>query len=190
MKKLLFLLLAAFAILTTADAANAQNLTRKSFNRLIINGQKFSFKDANRFIDSPETVARLQKGLRMEKAAIGLGIGGTGVFAGGMAMWIGGSLGTGLPAIMSAFGGGVIDDNTRARMRRSAQIANIGFGMTITGSAMVLTSIILGSYGHVQIKKTLRSYNSNGIAQHRRNETGATLGFAVAPGGLGVQLTF
>lgn len=87
MKK--FLLLAVVAVFSTATvAAFGQNTTppalkRSGFSKLTLGEERFSFRNANRFIDDPAVVHRLETGLRMEKAAIGLGIGGAGVMAGG-----------------------------------------------------------------------------------------------------------
>ena len=153
---------------------NGGELARKGFNRLIINGQKFSFRDTNRFIDDPAVVLRLQKGLRMEKAAIGLGVGCAAFLISGMMMYA-----TGFLTAYSVEEGA----DYAAILRRAHKIGTAGLFMAITSGAMGATSIALGITGAVTVKRAIRSYNSAYTPR-------AQLGLAVTPGGLGMQLTF
>jgi hypothetical protein len=173
MKKFLMLsLLALFASTSLFGQANlnfaessSQNTVfkRAGFSKLRIGDEKFSFARADEFLADAEVARRLKSGLRLEKLAIGFGVGGVVAFGGAWAAF----------DLMGR-------DNQYDDGNSTASVV-LGILLIDTGLALGLTAIALGTIGTVKISKTIKGYN---------NQSPVTLGLAPTPGGMGLQLTF
>ena len=161
-KFLLLTLLAVFAAVSAFGQTDGQKvmLHRAGFTHLSMDGQVFSFREANRYIDNPETLFKLRRGLRLEKAAIGLGLFSVAVMGYGTYL-----VANPRQGFVGYFVGAVI--------------------VMPIGGAMGLTALILGATGAAMTHKAINRYNRSG-GYH----SGLRLGIAPTPGGLGLQLTF
>jgi hypothetical protein len=148
-------------------------LIRLGSNRFAIGDSPvFSFQDANRFIADPYIVERLRRGVNMKRAAIGLGIGGTGLVFVGLGLFVDG--------YMDLFTG-------RSELGHAYGRVVLGAAMWYLGGASIITSIVLGSVSPGIVRRAIRDYNEYSRAGIYSD---VELGVALTPGGLGVQLTF
>ncbi len=165
------LLLSALLLLFAVSSALGQDLAvkhdteliRSGFTKFTVGGQRFSFRDAGKYIGDAGTIDRIRKGLIMEKTAIGLGVPAPAVIFVGFSLFF------------------EIRDPAPAHSAKD-WLAPTMIGL---GGAMGITAIVLGSVGNVMVKKAVRSYNA---ASGYRSEL--RFGMAVTSGGLGLQLTF
>ncbi len=110
----------------------------------------------------------------MKWAAIGLGVGGAVLTL----------IGAGISASATPAWDGDFDRLHRAyRSRRYRTGSAIGS----IGNTAVITAIVLGSVSPGIVKRAIREYNYNA---RTGRYSGSELGFAVTPGGLGMQMTF
>ncbi len=165
-------LLAMFAVLPVfgQDLAAKYDvgLKRSGFTRFSVAGQKFSYRDAGKYIDDAETIGRIMKGIKMEKAALGLGVSGAALIGVGFGLMFGSPFpppGSWFPDLRIYAPEGLI--------------------MSCLGGAFGLTAIAVGAKGAVITKKAVRTYNAD--AGYRSE---LRFGMAATPGGLGLQLTF
>lgn len=169
---------------TSLEPISAPGLKRTGFTKFAIDGREFSFRDANKFIGDAETMARLRMGIRLEKAAIGLGVVGAVSVCAGLTFIIMDSTPREREATPPpAHGDGVPLPQPEYEEWGGIITFLIGLPLTCGGAALGLAALGMGIGGKAIVKKAIRGYNSDLQSEMQ-------LGMAITPGGLGMQLTF